>query len=1179
MATIEFTLDGVKVRTEEGKNLLEIARKEGADIPSLCHDPRLNPFGACRLCLVEIEGNRRPVPACATTITPGMVVKANTDNINQIRRMALELLLSNHYGDCESPCKRACPAGIDIQGFIAHIANGCYPEAAALIKESLPLPAVVGRVCPRFCEEECRRNIVDQPVAICNLKRFAGDYDLNNYNPPPVKPPTGHKIAIVGGGPAGLSAAYYLALEGHNVTIFESTDKLGGMLRYGIPEYRLPKKLLDQEIATITGLCEDIRYGYSLGKDFDLTTLKQEGFSATFLAIGCQLGQKIQLPGDDNKNILTGIDFLHEVAQGKKVSIGNKVAVMGGGNTAIDVARTAVRLGVDEVFVLYRRSEQEMPANPEEVKEAREEGVIFRFLVNPTRVITKQGKITSVECIEMTLGEPDQSGRRRPRPLAGSEFIIHADSLICATGQTVDSSCLKNEPELIMDNRNVIKVQSELMETSLPGVFAGGDCVTGPATVVEAIAAGKKAAIAIDCYVRGEKLEIPPKVYNHSRGELKDISPEEYANTKKIPMTPAITIEPWERKNNFDEVTKGFTEEMALREAERCLSCGCLDGFDCKLRTLATEYKIDTSRFKTGVYKYPISDDHPYIIRDVNKCILCGSCARICQEVQGVSAIGFARRGFETVIQPPLNIPLNETLCESCGQCVSACPTGALAVKNYLPKPGPWRTNSISTTCPHCSTGCSIDLKIIGQNIAGVTSPIEKTINNGNLCKKGVFDYQFITAPNRIKTPLMKKDDRLVSVEWEEAFSAAAAGLGRIRDFLGPKALAVLASPQMSCEENYLAQKLARMALGTNNIDSIYSGMNNLIDQCLLGSKTPFDSINNTDLVVLVQCDPAVDYPVIANKIRKSIHSGTKLVTFDHRATKLDHQAAITIKINQEKIEFLLMSMVEYLLRYGFLDEDNINIELLKEIRSYPLHELRNILRIKPSKAVKTLHQLIRAKNPVIIVDTARTGVKELKLLNLLGQIKNNTGKAGNIIALNPYGNTFGQLEAGVSPLLLPGFKNVNHETARQKLIKLWNGPLPEQEGAPNIHEQLQQGYITGALVLANHEVDLDSMVKENTFTVIVTSNLNQKLSSANIILPAATFAETSGTIVNSEGRVQRLRQALKPVGGLENAEIISMLSTALGYQMKYKNHKEIRIEFEKILYSDHEFFSSVYAI
>jgi len=309
MGKIVFTLDGKRVEAEAGSTVLEAAQQNGAEIPTLCHDPRLKPYAACRICLVEVEGARGPMPACATPVAEGMVVRTKTDDLIKIRRMDLELLLSDHYGDCIAPCKLACPAGIDIQGYIGLIANGQYTEALKLIKESNPLPLVCGRVCPRFCETKCRRNLVDEPVAINALKRFVADYDQNNGEPytPEPKPPTGHKVAIAGGGPAGLSAAYYLALEGHEVTILEANPQLGGMLRYGIPEYRLPKAALDKEIAIITGLCGQVHCNVSLGKDFTIESLKGDGYEAIFIALGAQASQRMKVEGEDLPGVLSGI--------------------------------------------------------------------------------------------------------------------------------------------------------------------------------------------------------------------------------------------------------------------------------------------------------------------------------------------------------------------------------------------------------------------------------------------------------------------------------------------------------------------------------------------------------------------------------------------------------------------------------------------------------------------------------------------------------------------------------------------------------------------------------------------------------------------------------------------------------------------------------------------------------
>ncbi|MFZ5639599.1 MAG: FAD-dependent oxidoreductase, partial [Bacillota bacterium] len=319
MEMVKINIDGKEIQAPKGSSLLEVVRQNGFDIPTLCHDPRLEPFGSCRLCLVEVEGARGPVQSCGATVSDGMVVKTNTENISALRRTALELLLAEHYGDCLAPCQMTCPAHIDIQGFVALIANDQVKEANKLIKETLPLPATVGRVCPRFCEKECRRNLVDEPISICALKRYAGDYDLENGEPfvPQPKADTGKKVAVIGGGPAGLTVAYYLALEGHQVTIFEALPKLGGFLRYGIPEYRLPKALLDKEIELITRLCKDVQVNKRLGKDFTIDSLKAQGFDAIFVGIGAWSNTRLGVEGEDMPGVMSGIEFLQKVTDDK----------------------------------------------------------------------------------------------------------------------------------------------------------------------------------------------------------------------------------------------------------------------------------------------------------------------------------------------------------------------------------------------------------------------------------------------------------------------------------------------------------------------------------------------------------------------------------------------------------------------------------------------------------------------------------------------------------------------------------------------------------------------------------------------------------------------------------------------------------------------------------------------
>lgn len=692
MEKIKLSIDGKEIVVEKGTKVIEAADKMGIDIPSLCYAPKIEPFGACRLCFVEIAGAPKPLTACSTEVSDNMVVTTDTAALAEIRKSALELLLSNHYGDCVAPCQLACPAQIDIQGFIAYIANGEYLEASKLIKEQLPLPASVGRVCPRFCEEACRRNIVDESLAICTLKRFAGDWELAAQPElPEVKPATGKKVAIVGGGPAGLTAAYYLRQEGHQVTILEAEEKLGGMMRYGIPEYRLPKEELDREIQHILDLGVDVKCGVKMGQDFTIKSLREDGFHAVLVGIGCQQDTQVQLAGRDAPGVYSGIEFLREVVYGRKVDLGEKVVVVGGGNTAMDAARTAVRLGVKEVTVVYRRTEKEMPADPREIKEAKEEGVIFQFLTNPSK-IKADTRVTAVECLKMELGEPDASGRRRPVPVENSEFDIAGDSVILAIGQGVDVASFEGSEALETNRWDCVATAEDTLSTSLEGVFAAGDCVLGASTVVEAVGQGKLAATSIKQFLQGKPVLADVQPYNCIKGKLEDIDPAEFADIEKRERVHQRALAVAERTDNFKEFELGFTESQAQEEAARCLSCGCLSVFDCRLRILATRYGVQDDQLLKIDYKHPIIDDHDYIERDPNKCVLCGNCIRVCKEVKKISALGFVNRGLETVVQPTLGLPLSETECEPlCTECVSACPTGALNIKVSLPKPGPWK--------------------------------------------------------------------------------------------------------------------------------------------------------------------------------------------------------------------------------------------------------------------------------------------------------------------------------------------------------------------------------------------------------------------------------------------------------------------------------------------------------
>jgi formate dehydrogenase major subunit len=441
------------------------------------------------------------------------------------------------------------------------------------------MPLSIGRVCPHFCEEACRRNDADEPVNINNEKRFCADLELRGeeYYETYLAPLSGKRVAIIGGGPAGLAAAYYLRRLGHESSIFEAMPKLGGMLRYGIPEYRLPKKILDWEIEGITGLGVETRLNQKAGKDFNLKTLKDEGFDAVFIGIGAWGSRSMRVEGEDLDGVLSGTEYLIQRGLEKDVKIGNRVAIIGGGNTAIDAARTSWRLGAKEVTVLYRRSRQEMPAADYEVDEAEMEGVKYHFLAAPTRLIGENGKLTGIEFLRMELGEPDDSGRRRPVPIEGTETIIELDNVIAAIGQfpELDPELLKyNGQELSVTRWNTIDADPDTLQTNIDWVFAGGDVVNGAATVVEALAAGRKAAYSIHQYLEDdEKTRIPP--LEGIRNTMWDEAEEE--EVKAITKSPRLKMPDLhvpDRVGNFKEVELGFSEEQAREAAKRCLQCG-----------------------------------------------------------------------------------------------------------------------------------------------------------------------------------------------------------------------------------------------------------------------------------------------------------------------------------------------------------------------------------------------------------------------------------------------------------------------------------------------------------------------------------------------------------------------------------------------------------------------------
>ena len=502
-----------------------------------------------------------------------------------------------------APCRMACPANLNVQGYVQMVKEGKYREAIEIIMKDLPFPGILGRICPHACEKSCRRLEVDEPISIRELKRVAADHTDLKEIPIPQITPKEEKIAIVGSGPAGLTAAYFLAQEGYRVSVYEAMPEAGGMMRYGIPEHRLPRPVLDAEIENLKRYGIEIYTNTAIGKDLTIEELQKHGAKAVFLGNGAWKGLKLRIQGEEFKGVEDVTTFLRDVQLGKLEKLQGKAVIIGGGHSALDGARVALRLGADEAHIIYRRSRTEMLAEPEEIEEAEKEGIKIHFLVAPVKITGNKGKVTGIECIRTRLTEPDTSGRRKPIPVEGSEFLIEADHIIPAIGQEPDLALLGDNSDLAVSKWNLLMVNPETLQTSIPGIFAGGDVITGPATVIEAVDAGKRAAKYMSKFLQGETLpldwqEEPPMAKNWV--EIPDDEPVKH---RIRPET--LPVE--KRLSGFEEVNLALDETSAKEEAGRCINCGgCCECYACVDTCKAQAVTFETHAQKTENLKIDV---------------------------------------------------------------------------------------------------------------------------------------------------------------------------------------------------------------------------------------------------------------------------------------------------------------------------------------------------------------------------------------------------------------------------------------------------------------------------------------------------------------------------------------------------------------------------------------------
>ncbi len=1219
---IQIVIDGKYRIVEAGQTVLQAAKVCGVEIPSLCGMNRSGEKIPCDLCVVEVEsgGTRR---ACELEVYNGLTVNTQSEALSAHRKQALNRIMSDHYADCEAPCKTACPAGVDIQSYLYHIAQNDHQKAIEVIKRTLPMPLSIGRVCPAFCESECRRSLVDDAIAIRQLKRHAADADLaaQEAYTPEKKADKNKRIAIVGSGPGGLTAGYYLTNEGYQVDVFEAMPQAGGWLRYGIPEYRLPKSILDKEIALMCRNGMAIHTDKKLGRDISLSQLSQD-YDAVCLAVGASKAVAMDYPGSDLDGCYLGVDYLKDFVTEQRFITGKKVAVIGGGNTAIDCARTAVRTGADTTLI-YRRTRDEMPAEDYEIEEAEHEGVKFHFLTNPAQNIADEhGRVCSVTLEKMALGAPDASGRRRPEA-TGEYFTEAFDTVIAAVSQQADLSFMQGEAlTLPLTRWNTADANPETMHSGTGNIFSIGDFRRGPATAVEAVADGRIAAQAIDRFFDGDMENIPLKPFNSRKEQkLKQVDPLHFSHLQKVARTIMPELTSQQREQSFEEVELGFDNAEAMAEAARCLECGCQVNTSCDLRDYATEYGAE-QHFHYSVnikshdewqalrqndprHKYPIDHSSEFIVFDANRCISCGQCIQACREqsVQGVLSFMNLEKG-RPVVRPDCRpnfggqgVMMGDSRCVQCGACVQACPVGAMTDARDRSQGRETPLKKVDTICTYCGVGCKLTMHVDEaanriRYVEGAYSPV----NEGMLCVKGRYGFDFVASEERLTTPLIRKDGWLQPASWQEAIRLVADKFSTIKQDFGGRALAGFSSAKTTNEDNYAFQKFMRRELGTNNVDhcarlchaSTVTGLEASLGSGAMTNDIP--SIKHSDVIFIIGSDTSAAHPVIASHIKQAVrHHGARLIVADPKRIGMADHAELYLAHRPGTDVMLINGVMQQIIKNGWYDMEYIEERvdgfdtMLQEVMSpaYSLDKVELVTGVKADDIFAMARMIGTAKRTAVYysmgITQHTTGHDNVRSIANLQLLCGNIGiEGGGINPLRGQSNVQGACDMGALPNNYPGYQKVYNPLVREKFVIEWDAPNLSAEPGLTLTEIIDGAcrrdvralYVMGENpVLSDpNQAHVIEGLEALDFLVVQDIFLTETAQYADVVLPSCSFAEKSGHFTNTERRVQRIYPAVNPPGeAKEDWRIIQEIANAMGSDWHYRSVADITNEITRV--------------